>query len=158
MSNACIMSLLLPLFCCWWPRLTEPVVTCAMQAPLSLHHQCAFILALSVDKQEIENQYLANSPLYARVLQYLNYDIAQDAFLSLPGRPDSVAAIAASYPRQYGNTGRSSVLLVFPVPDKQLRKGCHVTFRGDKFDLGTRRFFFTAHDIKAARKGQAALK
>ena len=112
---------------------------------------CAFTLALANNNQEIENQYIANAPLYTRVLQYLNYDIARDVYLRLPNQPDSVAAITASYPRQYGSTGHSSVLLVFPVSEKQLRHGCFITFKGEKLELGTRRFVFTAQDIKAAR-------
>lgn len=118
----------------------------------------SFILTLATDGQEIENKYIYNNNLYTRVLQYLNHDIAQDVYLRLPGRSDSVAAITASYPRQYGSTGHSSVLLAFPVPDKELRHGCHVTFRGDKLELGTRRFFFTAEDIKSARRGQIITK
>jgi hypothetical protein len=111
-----------------------------------------FILALAQDNREIESQYIATGPLYTRVLQYLNYDIAQDIYLRLPGCPDSVAATAASYPRQYGATGRSSVLLTFPVSDKQLRHGCAITFKGEKLAVGTHRFLFTAADIKTVRK------
>ncbi len=116
--------------------------------------ESSFILALTNNNQEIENQYIANAPLYTRVLQYLNYDIAQDVYLRLPNQTDSIAAITASYPRQYGSTGHSSVLLVFPVSEQQLRHGCFITFKGEKLELGTRRFTFTAHDIKAAREGQ----
>lgn len=131
-----------------------PVVSCAWHgSPVPAQH-CAFTLALATGGQEVENQYIAQEALYARVLQYLNYDIAQDVYLRLPGRPDSVAASAASYQRQYGATGRSSVLLVFPVPDKQLRHGCTLTFTGQKLALGTRRFAFSAHAIRAARQGQ----
>ena len=132
-------------------------VTCLWQpTQADKQQQCQFILALASNNQEIENQYIANAPLYTRVLQYLNYDIAQDVYLRLPHQPDSVAASTASYPRQYGNTGRSSVLLVFPVAEKQLRHGCFITFKGEKLELGTRRFTFTAHDIKAARQRQRA--
>jgi hypothetical protein len=114
--------------------------------------QSEFIMSLAQDNQEIENHYIANASLYTRIIQYLNYDISQDVYLRLPGRPDSIAASAASYPRQYGATGRSSVLLTFPVPDKQLRHGCIITFKGEKLALGTHRFIFTAADIKTARK------
>ena len=152
------MPLLVLLLSCWLPRLADPVVICTWRTSLPPHQQSALVLALSVNNQELENQYIANGPLYTRVLQYLNYDIAQDVYLRLPGRPDSVAAIAASYPRQYGSTGRSSVLLVFPVPDKELRHGCRVTFQGSKLELGTRRFVFSAQDIKAARQGQVITK
>ena len=135
-----------------------PAVTCAWQPASTPSEQTCFTLALRQDNQEIENQYLSNNAVYTRVVQYLNNDIAQDVFLTIPGLPDSVAATTASYPRQYGTTGRSSVLLVFPVPEKALRHGCHVTFRGNKLELGTQRFFFTAADIKAARRGQPAIK
>ena len=136
-----------------------PTITCAWHCPPDAPTtQAYFTLALAANGQEIENQYLANAPLYARVLQYLNADIAQDVYLQLPGRPDSVAAVAASYPRQYGATGRSSVLLVFPVPAKQLRHGCAISFQGQKLDLGPRRFVFTAADLKIARQSQLANK
>ncbi len=146
-------NLLLILWVPWWQAAAGPTAACAWHAAPTPAQQACFTLALADDGQEIENRYIANGPLYARVLQYLNYDIARDVYLRLPGRPDSVVALAASYPRQYGGTGRSTVLLVFPVPDQQLRKGCCVTFRGDKLALGTRRFVFTAHDIKDARRG-----
>lgn len=111
-----------------------------------------FILTLASKGAEIEQEYISNYNIYNRFIQYLNYDIAQDVYLLLPGRPDSVAAIAASYPRQYGATGRSSVLLTFPVSDKQLRHGCAITFKGEKLAVGTHRFVFTAADIKTAHK------
>lgn len=114
--------------------------------------ESSFVLSLTENNQEIENQYIANAPLYTRVLQYLNYDIARDVYLRLPGRSDSVAAIAASYPRQYGATGRSSVLLTFPVTAKQLRRGCFITFKGEKLAVGTHRFAFTVSDIKTAHQ------
>jgi hypothetical protein len=121
-------------------------------------NQAGFILNLSQDNQEIENHYIYDESLFTRVLQYLNYNIAQDVYLRLPGRPDSVAASAASYPRQYGATGRSSVLLTFPVSDKQLSHGCAITFKGEKLALGTHRFVFTAADIKMARNAPRPIK
>lgn len=142
------------LWAVWWPAAPEPAaVSCAWRAAPASSAQAYFTLSLAQQNQEIENQYITNAQRYARVLQYLNYDLAQDVFLSTPGRPDSVAASAVSYPRQYGATGRSSVLLVFPVPVRQLRAGCRVTFRGEQLGLGTRRFVFTAQDLKAARQG-----
>lgn len=152
------MHLLLAFWACCSQTDSSATVTCAWRGPQPPGEYAHFTLSLAKDHQEIENQYITNSGLYARVLQYLNYDIAQDTFLSIPGRPDSVAAIAASYPRQYGSTGHSSVLLVFPVPAKQLRRGCHVTFRGNKFAVGTQRYFFTAPDLQAARQGPPVRK
>lgn len=145
------MTSLFTLLWAHWLQAAPATVGCAWRATPAGGRQAYFTLSLAQDQQEIENQYIANAGQFARVLQYLNYDIAQDVFLRLPGRSDSVAASAVSYPRQYGATGRSTVLLVFPVPARQLRGGCRVTFRGDKLALGTRRFFFTAQDLRAAR-------
>ena len=145
MTNLCIL---------FWYIFEAITVTCFWHAASVPATQTSFILTLANDGQEIENKYIIRSALYTRVLQYLNYDIARDVYLRLPNQPDSVAAVTASYPRQYGSTGRSSVLLVFPISEKQLRHGCFITFKGEKLELGTRRFVFTAQDIKAARKSQ----
>ena len=150
--------MLAPLLAAWLQVAPSPVVTCAWHAAPAPGQHCAFTLALAAGGQEIENQYVAQAARYTRVLQYLNYDIAQDVYLRLPGRPDSVAANAASYQRQYGLTGRSAVLLVFPVPDQQLRRGCRVTFRGEQLGAGTRQFDFSAHALRLARRGQPPRK
>ncbi|WP_460607399.1 hypothetical protein [Hymenobacter terrigena] len=162
MTYSTMLSLkMVALFLMMWPFNFQTVpkteITCVWHSSSMPNSQASCVLLLSKNNQEIENQFITNSSLYARALQYLNYDIAGDVYLCIPGRTDSVAAIAASYPRQYGNTGHSSVLLVFPVPSSQLRDGCHITFRGDKFETGTRRFFFTDQDMKQARRGRAPL-
>jgi len=126
-----------------------PVVTCAYHPQPAAPTQTYFTLTLAQDHQEIENQYITNAPVFARVLQYLNADIAHDAYLRLSGHPDSLAAIAASYPRQYGATGRSSILLVFPISPRQLRHGCTLTFDGTRLALGTHRFLFPTADLQA---------
>lgn len=124
-------------------------ITCVWQ-PIQANkqQQCQFTLAMAVNGQEIENQYITNTPIYTRTLQYLGGDIAQDVYLHLPGQQDSVAANSANYLRQYGTTGHSTVLLTFPIAEKLLRKGCRLSFRSRQLDLRARQFVFTARNFK----------
>ncbi|QKG55126.1 hypothetical protein [Hymenobacter sp. BRD67] len=124
-------------------------VTCLWQ-PMQAdkQQQCQFTLAMAKNGQEIENQYITNKPLYTHTIQYLGGDIARDVYLHLPGQPDSTAANSATYLRQYGATGHSTVLLTFPVAEKLLRQGCRVTFRSRQLALQDRQFVFTARDFK----------
>jgi hypothetical protein len=63
---------------------------------------------------------------------------------------DSVAALTALYPRQYGNTGRSTVLLLFDTRRLNLSRGFTLTYSRHPFQLGTQRFFFSPPTSPAA--------
>lgn len=105
-------------------------------------------LTLSQNGAEIEGPLINDSNAYAQALAYLNTGIAQDVVIAPAGTStDSTVALAASYTRQYGTTGRSTVLLVFDTHALNLSHGFGLTFHGDKFNLGTLRFLFTAHDL-----------
>lgn len=101
-------------------------------------------LALARNGAEIENGVIRDELAFGQALSYLSNGIAQDVFLRGAGRPDSVAALAATYPRQYGNTGRSTVLLVFAAPQVDVQQGFTITYRDTHFGLGPIRFAFTA--------------
>ncbi|GGF27933.1 hypothetical protein [Hymenobacter cavernae] len=103
-------------------------------------------LSLAQDGAEIENQFITNSTAYTNALAYLNTGIAADVFLVTPTL-DSIPALASIYPRQYGTTGHSTVLLIFDTHQLDLSHGFHITFRGDQFNVGTLRFPFTASDL-----------
>lgn len=107
-----------------------------------------FTLALSQGGAEIENQFVNDRLAYAQAIAYLNTGLAQDVYLAVPGQ-DSVAALAAAYPRQYGNTGRSTVLLVFDTRHLRLDRDFHLVFRDRQFGLGVLRFPFRAADLAA---------
>ncbi|OGX87429.1 hypothetical protein BEN47_10905 [Hymenobacter lapidarius] len=53
----------------------------------------------------------------------------------------------ALYPRQYGVTGRSTVLLVFDTHRLDLTRGFTLTYHDTHFQLGTMRFLFKAADL-----------
>ena len=105
-------------------------------------------LTLARQGSEIENQFINEPATYQQVLTYLNTGIAADAFLATTPR-DSVPAAASMYVRQYGTTGRSTLLLVFDTHQFTPRRGFHLTLRGQRLGLGTLRFFFTASDLAA---------
>jgi hypothetical protein len=105
-----------------------------------------FSLSLSQGGTEIENQYVTEPATFANTLAYLNTGIAEDVFL-VTAAQDSVPALASTYPRQYGSTGRSTVLLIFDASRLPLNQDFHLTFRADRFGLGTLRFPFTAADL-----------
>lgn len=106
------------------------------------------VLALAKDSVAIENQFATNATAFAHTLAYLNTGIAADVFLVTSPR-DSVPALASMYPRQYGTTGRSTVLLIFDTHKMRPQQGFHLTFRGTAFGLGTLRFPFTAASLAA---------
>lgn len=110
-----------------------------------------FALSLAQNGVEIENRYLPDAQAFTQALAYLSTGIAADVFLVTPAR-DSIAALAAIYPRQYGITGRSTVLLVFDTQQLNLRQGFHLTFRDQQLGLGTLRFPFAAADLQALPK------
>ncbi|PJJ59575.1 hypothetical protein [Hymenobacter chitinivorans] len=105
-------------------------------------------LDLSLGGTEIENQFVNDKTRFTQAVTYLNTGIAADVLLTGPGQ-QPVAAVAASYPRQYGNTGRSSLLLVFDTHTWDIRQGFELTFRDQYFGLGSPRFVFKADDVAA---------
>jgi hypothetical protein len=118
----------------------------------SLRHRYSdrayFALSLAQDGAEIENQWVTDQNAYARAIAYLNTGIAQDVFLVTSAR-DSVAALAATYPRQYGNTGRSTILLVFDASKADLHQNFHISLHDQHFGLGPLQFFFQGADLAA---------
>ena len=106
------------------------------------------VLALAKDSAAIENQFATDATAFTQTLTYLNTGIAADVFL-VTSPHDSVPALASMYPRQYGTTGRSTVLLIFDTHQLHPEQGFHLTFRGTAFGLGTLRFPFTAASLAA---------
>lgn len=106
-------------------------------------------LSLARDGGEIENANIRDETALGQAISYLNNGIAQDVFVRGLGQPDSVAALASTYPRQYGNTGRSTVLLVFPATHLDVSRGFTCSFRDSQFGLAPVRFVFTASSLRA---------
>ena len=107
-----------------------------------------FSLALSQNGTEIENQLVTDHDAFTQAITYLGAGIAQDVYLATPApRADSVAALTALYPRQYGNTGRSTVLLLFDTRRLDLSRGFILSYHDRFFQLGARRFRFAAGDL-----------
>ena len=127
---------------------TTPVVLDSLRRMYASKTYCT--LTLSQGGAEIESPLIQNSDAYSQALAYLNTGITQDVILTSNAVPtDSVTALAATYPRQYGATGFSTVLLVFDTHALDLNNGFRVTFRGDKFNLGAVRFAFSGRDLDA---------
>lgn len=107
-----------------------------------------FSLTLSHNGTEIENQFVTNQAAFAQAVTYLSSTIAQDVYLSTPApQADSVVALMAMYPRQYGTTGCSTVLLVFDTHRLNLSHGFTLTYRDTQFQLGTLHFDFAVDDL-----------
>lgn len=107
-----------------------------------------FALALSQNDTEIENQFVTNPTAFTQALAYLSTGIAQDVYLATPApQADSVVALTALYPRQYGTTGRSTVLLLFDTHHLDLSRGFTLTYHDTHFQLGTLCFPFKATDL-----------
>ena len=100
-------------------------------------------LALSRDSTELEQGVIRDAAALEQTIGYLSTGIAHDVYLRGLGQPDSVAALAASYARQYGSTGRSTVLLVFAAPRLDAGQGFTITYRDTHFGLEPLRFVFT---------------
>lgn len=98
-----------------------------------------FSLSLTKSGAEIENQFITDQTTYTHALAYLNTGIAGDVFL-VTAAQDSVPALASTYARQYGATGRTTVLLIFDVHRLALSQDFQLVFRGEQFALGILRF------------------
>lgn len=107
------------------------------------------VLTLSKNGGEIENQLINNRPVYEQALTYLNTGIAVDAVLASKATPDSVAALTSMYLRNYGSTGRSTVLLVFDVAKLSTSQGFTLSWHDRQFALGNQRFAFTSKALGA---------
>ena len=97
--------------------------------------QAYFTLSLAHEGHEIENQFVGDPATYAKALQYLNGGLAADTWLITPAQ-DSVPALAAMYIRQYGTTGKSSVMLTFNIRSLDLSQGATLTFPGPRLRAG----------------------
>lgn len=105
-------------------------------------------LALARDSAEIETSLIRDETALGQALSYLSQGIAHDVYLRGLGQPDSVTALAATYARQYGNTGRSTVLLVFPAPQLDVAQGFTISYHDTQFGLGPLRFVFAAKALR----------
>jgi len=105
-------------------------------------------LALSRDSAELETSLIRDETARGQAISYLSEGIAHDVYLRGQGQPDSVPALAATYARQYGNTGRSTVLLVFPALQLDVQRGFTITYRDTQFGLGPLRFVFAGRALR----------
>jgi hypothetical protein len=104
-------------------------------------------LALARDSTELEAAVSRDENALTQTLSYLSNGIARDVYVRGIGQPDSTAALAAAYTRQYGNTGRSTVLLVFATPQLDVSRGFTLTYHDTQFGLGPVHFVFTAQAL-----------
>ena len=105
-------------------------------------------LALARNGAEMETGVINDETALGQALSYLSTGIARDVYLRGAGRPDSVQALGASYARQYGGTGRSTVLLVFAAPGPDVARGFTLTYRDTQFGLAPLHFAFTARALR----------
>lgn len=103
-------------------------------------------LSFAKNGQEIENAFLHDEPVHNACLSYLTHYVYRD--VALCTATDTIPATASTYARQYGTDRASTVLIVFAKDaTTDLSRGFAILYRGDKFDLGTLRFPFTAQSI-----------
>lgn len=105
-------------------------------------------LALARDSAELEQSVIRDETALGQTISYLNAGIAHDVYLRGLGQPDSVPALAATYARQYGNTGRSTVLLVFPTPRLDVSRGFTIGYYDTQLGLAPVRFVFPAPALR----------
>ncbi len=105
-------------------------------------------LALARDSAELEQSVIRDETALSQTIGYLNQGIAHDVYLRGLGQPDSVPALAATYARQYGATGRSTVLLVFPAPRLDVQRGFTISYHATQLGLAPVRFVFAARALR----------
>jgi hypothetical protein len=105
-------------------------------------------LALTRDSAELETSFIRDEAALGQALSYLSTGIARDVYLRGLGQPDSTVALAATYARQYGNTGHSTILLVFPTPQLDVAQGFTISYHDTQFGLGPLQFVFSAHALR----------
>ena len=109
------------------------------------HDNIYVTLSFAKNGQEVENAFLHDEPVHNACLSYLTHYVYQD--VTLCTATDTIPATASTYARQYGSTRASTVLVVFTKGSTDLRNGFDILYRGDKFNLGTLRFPFTAQAL-----------
>jgi hypothetical protein len=133
-------------------ELTSKATTVSPATIDSLRHTYAgklyCTLALTRDSAEIETSFIRDEAALGQALSYLSTGITRDVYLRGLGQPDSAAAMAATYARQYGNTGRSTVLLVFLTPRLDMSQGFTISYHDTQFGLGPLRFIFPAQALR----------
>ena len=128
----------------------RPLTAAALDSARRLYvGSSRFALSLRQAGAEYETALAADPTRYAAAVRYLSEGLAHDVWLRLPGRADSVRARAALYAPQYGvGNGRSTVLLVFPVPSAELAGGAHLTVAGAPDQMPRLRFRFGAEAFR----------
>lgn len=127
-----------------------PTATPAQRDSLARAYAGKTYCALSLARNggEIENALVNDPAAYQQMLAYLNTGIAADAYLATTPQ-DSVPALASMYLRQYGSTGKSTILLVFDTRKLKPDQGFHLTVQAQRLGLGTLCFPFTARSLAA---------
>lgn len=104
-------------------------------------------LSFAKNGQEVENAFLGDENQHNACLSYLTHYVYQD--VTLCTATDTVPAAASTYARQYGATKASTILVVFAKGQTDLSHGFDIVYRGQKFNLRTVRFPFTADALAA---------
>jgi len=134
----------------WQELQTAPARTAPVRDSLARLYAGKTYCALSFSRNgsEIENALVTNPAAYQQALTYLNTGLAADSYLATSPR-DSVRALASMYVRQYGSTGKSTVLLVFNTSKLTPEKGFHLTLLPQPLGLSRLRFPFAGRDLAA---------
>jgi hypothetical protein len=106
-----------------------------------------FTLTLSKGNQEIENQFLYERALYNQALQYLTHGMAGQVRL-ITANGDTVPTLGYVYPRMYGSTGKSTIMLVYDKAKLTKASGFTLFLHDTLLGLGEVSFVFKREQLE----------
>lgn len=106
-----------------------------------------FTLNLSVDGQELEVGGLQSKEKFAKRVELLSFGM-RDRIQIKTSKNDSVSLLDYAYPRMYGVTGKSTMLLVFDRSQATDGEWFDVIVNGYDLGVGINKFRFNTKDIE----------
>jgi hypothetical protein len=105
-----------------------------------------FIVRLSRNGEEIENEYAGDSEQFTAMVNHLSSTIGNDFYLV--NKQDTIKTLDVSYTRMFGSGSGTSVLTVFDTKLEDENGEVVLCFNDSYFGLGMNQFEFSLKDIK----------
>ncbi|MCB0395305.1 MAG: hypothetical protein KDD36_01550 [Flavobacteriales bacterium] len=124
-------------------RITQEAIDSA-RAPYSDFHY--FILSMSVNNKEVAHASLSDRTVFTQMIERLSFDMGRFVYI-ISDHKDTVHLADFIYPRMYGMTGGTEMLLAFPKASLQKSRRFEFVLEDIGLQIGTTRFSFETDDL-----------
>lgn len=107
-----------------------------------------FLLSLSIDETEILKTPRVQSKGWQKVSYYLSFSLEREAML-ITDQNDTIFPSLVHYPRLYGTSTSTDLIMVFPKPENPPADYFSVVIPDFGFSTGTIRFKYKMKDIES---------